>query len=201
MRGVSIEQQSFDRLLKWLDIDREQAGERYELLYTKLVALFEWWSCPSPQDLADRTLDRAAVLLQNDPESSAEQPYSFLRRIARYIFLEDLHEREKEREAAYETRSTRSAENARELETRLNCMERCMLMLPPESRELITRYYAEKGRTAMEIREQQAKDLRITPIALRIRICRIRQELMACIGECRRRREAARNISVLRDLT
>jgi hypothetical protein len=72
-----------------------------------------------------------------------------------------------------------------------------MNALPPETRELIQRYYQGQGRATIENREDQARELGITGRALRIRVFRIRQNLEACIQDCRRRRTAARNISVI----
>jgi hypothetical protein len=74
MRGASIDQDAFERLLAWLDSDRERAGEKYELLYTKLVALFGWWSCAFPEELADQTLDRTAALLETAPSLREKSP-------------------------------------------------------------------------------------------------------------------------------
>jgi DNA-directed RNA polymerase specialized sigma24 family protein len=194
MRGVSIDQDAFERLLAWLDSDRERAGQKYELLYSKLIALFGWWSCERPDELADQTLDRTAALLET-PDARKE-PYAFLRGVARFIFLEDLRKRRMERSALRDWPCGPSDPGeAEKKERRLMCLEHCMSTLPPETRELIRRYYQDHGRTMISNREDQARELAITPRALRLRVFRIRQNLEACIRDCGKPDAAVRNIS------
>ena len=45
-----------EALLKFLDPDRERAGERYETVRSRLIRLFEWRGCSSPEDLADEEI-------------------------------------------------------------------------------------------------------------------------------------------------
>ena len=53
-----LEDAAFDRLLGWLDSDRERAGARYENLRRRLLLFFEARGCgPDAGELADRTFD------------------------------------------------------------------------------------------------------------------------------------------------
>src|SRR5215471_5333405 len=53
----------FEALLRGLDPDRDQAGEKYERLRRKLVKFFEWNFCFPAEDLADETLERVGQRL------------------------------------------------------------------------------------------------------------------------------------------
>ncbi|HEX4946430.1 MAG TPA: hypothetical protein VFZ34_07205, partial [Blastocatellia bacterium] len=60
--------EAFDLMLMQLDADREQAGEKYELIRQKLTKFFQWRGCPSPEDYTDRTIDRVALRLWEGAE-------------------------------------------------------------------------------------------------------------------------------------
>ncbi|HKP37054.1 MAG TPA: hypothetical protein VJT71_09355, partial [Pyrinomonadaceae bacterium] len=55
-----LAQEDFDRLLAWLDADRERAGVIYEKIRWRLITIFAARNCVTPEDLADETLDRVA---------------------------------------------------------------------------------------------------------------------------------------------
>ena len=48
-----LTQGAFDKMLAWLDTDRNLAGEKYEKLRIKLIKIFTCRGCDSPEDLAD----------------------------------------------------------------------------------------------------------------------------------------------------
>ena len=50
--------EAFDKLLGWLDDDREIAGEKYEKIRQKLLKLFKWRNCTPEADYADITINR-----------------------------------------------------------------------------------------------------------------------------------------------
>src|SRR3954469_1643815 len=55
-----LEQQDFDRLLNWLDADRERAGLLYERIRWRLVTILASRGCLLAEELADETIDRVA---------------------------------------------------------------------------------------------------------------------------------------------
>src|SRR5215510_16166620 len=59
-RLKDLRQEDFDRLLDWLDTDRERAGLTYEKIRWRLVAILASRGCLTPEDLADETIDRVA---------------------------------------------------------------------------------------------------------------------------------------------
>src|SRR5712692_3181694 len=56
----TLKQEEFDRLLRWLDPEAEQAGLSYEKIRWRLVAILASRGCTCPEELADETIDRVA---------------------------------------------------------------------------------------------------------------------------------------------
>ena len=55
-----LRQEDFDRLLDWLDADRERAGLAYEKIRRRLMAILASRGCLCAEELADETIDRVA---------------------------------------------------------------------------------------------------------------------------------------------
>ena len=53
-------QEDFERLLTWLDSDPDRAGELYERIRWRLIAILASRACHIPEELADETIDRVA---------------------------------------------------------------------------------------------------------------------------------------------
>jgi DNA-directed RNA polymerase specialized sigma24 family protein len=75
------------------------------------------------------------------------------------------------------------------MEARLECLDRCLGELPPETRELVLRYYQGGGGDRMKARATLAADLGVSPGVLRLRLHRIRARLHVCVRKCLARRE------------
>src|SRR5689334_23839809 len=56
--GWTLEPAAFQELLDWLAPDPETAGQQYELIRQKLIALFQCRACAFPDELADETINR-----------------------------------------------------------------------------------------------------------------------------------------------
>src|SRR5689334_8976445 len=53
-----IDQTKFEKLLVWLNADRDKAGQKYESIRQRLIYIFRQRGCSTPEDLADETIDR-----------------------------------------------------------------------------------------------------------------------------------------------
>ena len=175
-----LTQDAFELLLSQLASDRDQAGDKYELLRRKLVKFFEWRRCASPEDLADETLNRIARNLESGEKIRDFGPYCA--GIARRVFLEHLRQREHER--SLQAMPAASGASVGELERRATCLETCMRALTPDSRQLILDYYQEEKHARIEARKVIAAQLGIPLNALRIRAYRIRAQLEQCVHHC-----------------
>lgn len=191
----ALTEQAFEKLLGWLDADRERAGLKYEELRLKLVSYFDRKHCLASEELADETLNRVARRIVEEEKILDEQPLVYCYRVARLVFLE--HWRDPARAQAAlddlppsnqpfaDPEETAERETKRrKLEQRLECLDRCARELPPDTRALIVEYYQSERREKIERREALAARLKITANALRIRACRVRDKLEACVTSC-----------------
>lgn len=189
---------AFSRLLAWLDDGVESHGERYLEIRRRLVSYFERRNRRSADELADETLNRVGRTLEQAGVIATRPPARYCYVVARYVLLEDFR-RERRHVPLDEPLFTRlpwtgigaAVEREERLalrEERLDCLDRCLLELRPEQRELVVDYYRDSRREKIERRRALASRLGITLNALGIRVYRIRDALMACVEVCRRQR-------------
>jgi DNA-directed RNA polymerase specialized sigma24 family protein len=191
-----VTQESFDRLLGQLDPNRERAGERYEQIRQKLTKFFQWRGCTTPDEYADRTIDRVARKIGEGAEIHSQDVYLFFHGVAINVLRE--HWKEAQKANVKSLDESPAAQNAgenpnevRERETehaereqRLECLDGCVQKLPAQQLMLITQYHQGEGGVKIAKRNELAKHLNIPLNALRIRAYRIRGELETCISEC-----------------
>lgn len=183
--GWSLTGDGFERLLAFLDRDRDRAASSYELLHRKLIKFFDWRGHPDPEHLADLTLNRVAKKLEEGVEVRAPNPASFVLGVARMVFLEE--SRRLARHDQIEPGSVREEsalydEDDQERELRLSTIESCLQTLERENRDFLLRYYADSGGRKIEIRKQMSRELGISSGVLRLRAHRLRLRLEACVS-------------------
>ena len=180
---------SFARFLSWIDNGRESEGQEYLALRGRLVAYFERKGCDVPGELADETLERANRRLDEVGQIDVETPAKFCYITAKFVFLEYLRSGRR-KESPVETADLENFEaqtsdgDDEEKETLSRCLDRCLSMLVAEERELIFGYYFGERRAKIDHRRELAAKLGLTPNALAIRACRIRERLELCIRKC-----------------
>ncbi|HZF13721.1 MAG TPA: hypothetical protein VFE33_33425 [Thermoanaerobaculia bacterium] len=172
-------------LLALLDPDRERAAERYETLRRRLIRLFEWWGCATPEDLTDVTFDRVAhKTAQQGFRLEKPDPFHYICTFARFVYLEDLRKRK-------EVQS--SGDEPSELvypvppdpdppDSRLPCFLRCLDVLSSSERRLLFDFHPDLER--IRSRHQLAERLGITDNALRIKVHRVSRRLKECMAGC-----------------
>jgi DNA-directed RNA polymerase specialized sigma24 family protein len=190
-----VTQASFDRMLTHLDPDRENAGRRYLQIREKLCKFFQWRNCPTPDDLADQTIDRVARRLDEGAEIRSGDVYLFFHGVAINVLREywKLAQKVQEKpfEEAPEIKVAAAAEAPAEArEHRLECLDDCVGQLPAQQLMLIMKYHEGEGGAKIARRNALAEELGIPLNALRIRAFRIRGELETCITECSKRNAA-----------
>lgn len=173
--------EELEALLKHLDPDREQAGERYEEIRRRLVRLFEWRGCASPEDLADETINRVARRMAEGVELRSADPYGYFCGVAHLVYKEVLRRSARER-TALESGDwlPEPAEEPAEDE-RLDALRQCLGQLSPEQRRLVLLYH--QGENNIRGRKSLSEDLGIPMNALRIRVHRLRRKLEDCVQE------------------
>ena len=172
-----LRQEDFDRLLDWLDVDREQAGLIYEKIRWRLIAILASRGCLTPEEVADETIDRVArrVLDIRDTYEGDKSIY-FLG------VMNNVHHEYLRRPAL--PRLTEPDENLETKERTHLCLDQCLDRLAPYSRQLIEKYYAENKQAKIDLRKRIARELGIKATTLRLRALRIRAKLQTCIEHC-----------------
>ena len=186
---MTLSREGFDRLLDVLDPDREAAGARYEDLRRRLVRFFTWRGGHAPEELADETLDRVARRVAEGEAIRADDPAVYVHGVARNVLREAwarqrAHPEPGGLDAQALAGTSAPPDEGAERERRLACLESCVGRLPPETRGLVWRYYAEEKRAKIEGRRELAERLGIGIGALRIRMHRIRARLEGCVRGC-----------------
>jgi RNA polymerase sigma factor (sigma-70 family) len=184
--------QAFHRLLDWFDQGKDSEGSSYLEMRRRLVNYFDRKNVPTPDDLAQETLRRVALRLEEKgiTESEALARYCYV--VARFVLMEHLRSNKRSETLLREMKSTTDAAtcgeseqvDTDEKERMLNYVEECMDTLDRTSREIITLYYAGKEQDKFENRRALAERLAITQNALSIRACRIREKLESCVKDC-----------------
>jgi DNA-directed RNA polymerase specialized sigma24 family protein len=183
----TLSRQSFERLLAVLDTEPQKAAERYEALRRKLTKLFQWRGCARPEELADATFDRVARRLEEGAQVAPGDVSAYLHGVAVHVAQEHWREVARERalpEQAAAVAAARSSTPDAGRDRRLDCLDECLSALPAGSRALLQRYHAEGEGAQIAARKALAREQGLTPLALRLRVFRLRTALAACVTRC-----------------
>ena len=188
LRGLTPE--GFDALLAQLNSDRDRAGEIYETIRRKLVRLFEWRGCGSPEDLADETINRVARRLAEGVELRSSDPYGYFCGVAHLVYKEVMRRASREHRALVEGGGWPSPsfnDDSEPSDRRLDCLRQCLGQLAPDQRDLVLRYHqgkTEQGENNIRHRQKLADEAGIPMNALRIRVHRLSRKLESCVHTC-----------------
>jgi len=174
----SLTQESFEKLLTWLDSNREEAAAKYEGIRQRLIKYFTCNGCgDQAEDLGDETLDRVAKKLERNeiPEPFTGNKALYFLAFAKNIRLENVR-KPKIQPAAPVTPDTTEEES--------QCLEKCAPILASEDRWLAIEYYRFEKSTKVEHHKKLAEKSGLSMAGLRTRIRRIRERLRPCIEEC-----------------
>lgn len=172
----------FERLLIWLDEDRDRAGKKYEEIRFQLINIFISRGCRTSEELADKTIDRVARKVEDIAGAYVGDPALYFYGVAKMIYLEYVRSK-----PLFLPNPSFQAEN--DSEQRYECLRLCTDKLSPANRELIFSYYdPEQGNEKQ--RGKLAASMGIELNALWVRVHRIREKLRGCVTECLKKMEA-----------
>src|SRR5437762_5063815 len=141
-----LKRDEFDQLLGWLDPDRERAGQLYEKIRWRLIAILASRGCSQAEELADETIDRVSRRVADIQGTYVGDPAIYFLGVMNNVHHEFLKRpplpRLVERHDDVETTER----------THL-CLDRCLDRLAPHARQLIERYYAENKRAKINLRK------------------------------------------------
>lgn len=186
--------EAFDVMLRWLDPDREAAGEKYEKIRLKLIKLFKWRNCTPEEEYADIAINRVTRRIYENAIIETDNPYLYFHGTALNVLREFWRGQLKHRREDLESLEllAHPAENPQQkieqeleeqkTENRYGCMQECLRELPMETRQFIVEYH--QGESKKDARKEMAERLKVPLNVLRIRACRVREGLRKCVENC-----------------
>lgn len=168
-----IDETAFDRMLLWLNPDREKAAQKYEAIRRRLIEIFSSRRFPDAGRLADDTIDRVILKVPQVEDGWVGDPAYYFLAVAKRVILEAS-------KPARPVAVPPPESDPEELEREDSCLERCLSLLPKDDRELILEYVSGNKQQ----RQEQARKLGITGNALRIRVYQIKKIIRPCVRDC-----------------
>jgi DNA-directed RNA polymerase specialized sigma24 family protein/GTPase SAR1 family protein len=182
-QGTPFGGSAFDRLLAWLNPDRELAAQRYEEIRTNLIRIFVSQGIPDAEGLADETFDKITRKVDEIAPRFVGDPALYFYGVSRNILRE--HTRRNLSlpiEPLSESRIYETYDPSLDLEH--DCLDRCLKKLSRDQRQFILAYYAESRHKKIEARRELAKQLGVSLATSRVKAHRIRSKLHECIRDC-----------------
>lgn len=173
-----LAQEDFDRLLAWLDPDRERAGSAYEKIRWRLITIFAARNCSVPEELADETIDRVARRV-----SDIAGAYDGDKALYFFGVATNVHHEYLKRPTLPEPQTELSDERS-DKERIHDCLEQCLGKLSIDARDLLLRYYSLEKRAKIDLRQQMAEELGVSINTLRLRVLRMKEKLQPCVETC-----------------
>jgi RNA polymerase sigma factor (sigma-70 family) len=175
-----LTEDSLNRLLDWLDANRDSAGRKYEDIRRRLMQLFVCRGCFEADQLTDKTIDRVAKKVPQIADTYSGDPALYFYGVARKVHMEYLRKQQQSARVLPPPPDV----NSEEVEEDHACLERCMEDLTPDNRVLVLNYYREEKQSKIDHRRELAARLGIGLNALRLRVFRIRADLQKCVTDC-----------------
>jgi DNA-directed RNA polymerase specialized sigma24 family protein len=171
------DKEAFEKLLNWLNTDREEAAAKYQKIQLRLIRVFAAKGCCDAEDLADETFNVVAIKIDWLIENYQGDPALYFYAVAKKIFLEHLKRRPPP--------IPPPPPDNHEIERQCSCLEECLnRVTSAQERDLVLRYHQNEKQAKIRERKQLSKELGISLNALRIRIWHIHTRLRPCVQEC-----------------
>jgi DNA-directed RNA polymerase specialized sigma24 family protein len=175
-----ISQDSFERLLDWLDADRQKAGQKYESIRMRLIKIFYARGCHLAEEMADETIDRVTGKIESLFDTYQGDPAIYFYGVAQKIILEYSRKPKTVELSAIAEREPEN-ENIKAIH---ECLDKCLQNFSSEQRDFILRYYSGDKHAKLEERKRMETDLQISSENLRVRAFRVRKSLQKCVLTC-----------------
>lgn len=155
-----LTQEAFDRLLAWLDRDRERAGEKYEQIRSRLIKIFTRRGCSVAEELTDETIDRVSRKVIEIADSYVGDRALYFYGVATNVHLEYVKQPK--------AKPLPQPDAPEVLERNYICLERCLEQLGSQHRNLVIEYYRSEKRAKIDHRRMLAGQQGISVNTLRI---------------------------------
>jgi DNA-directed RNA polymerase specialized sigma24 family protein len=179
-KNMEINPAAFEKMLLWLDKNRDAAGNKYEAIRLRLIKIFDYRQCPNSEELADRVFDRVLQKIEQNAVADGGNPALYFYSVANNIYRENLRKPitvELPEDIARE-------EDEESFEPYYECLKKCLKKLSSEKQRLIIGYYEEEKRAKIDFRQKLAQSIGISTAKLHSRVFRIRESLQQCVLKC-----------------
>lgn len=179
-KNREISQEKFEKLLDWLDLDRESAGRKYELIRSRLIKVFTLRGCQTPDELADVTIDVVTEKIESITENYNGDQALYFYGVGKKVFAQYLKKTQLEppQNSSYSVDSNGINENDLQ---KLELLDKCLQKLKKKDQELILAYYQDNKREKIDRRKLLAEQLGLSAEKLRVRIYRLKNALEKCV--------------------
>ncbi len=186
MTKTPLTPENFEKLLLFLDSDCERAGEVYRFLWSKAREYFSARACTRAEELADEVTNRLAKKIAEGEEVLDALRYCY--GLARWVWMEFLRSGDS-KPVSFEELPIPRVEPIDPVvkKEQSGCYLHCMDQLSDKERKMIVEYFDGQGLTLHKARENQARRMGISVVALRIRITRIKKKLDSCYSDCKKK--------------
>jgi len=182
----TLDEASFNRLLEWLNPDRDRAGDCYEDIRSRLITMFTYRGRQDAEDLADETINRVTRRLPEKEYEYIKTPLPIFFGFAKRVLQEHFKPHPFPTIPVIDPSA-----DAKDAEDRDKCWRECLDELPIQQRQMMLEYHREeKSQVRVLIRRELARRLGMTIGALRIRVSRIQDDLEECRDACLEKAQA-----------
>lgn len=175
-----LTEEALNKLLRWLNPDRDLAAHTYNKLQLRLTRIFDANGCTDSERLADETFDRIISKIDWLIDNYVGDPIHYLCAVARNVVKEDYRERTAARSVTQEDVVWLDEESER----RFDCLDQCLEELSQSGKTLLISYYEGQGTEKIANRRKLASESGITLRALRLRVFHLRGQLKICVEIC-----------------
>lgn len=172
--------EDFARILALLSPDAEEAGRRYTSLHKRLTGFFGMKGISDPLTSADETFDRAVLKIGAGAIVPDVDKYCL--GIARNIARERRRFIQRENLAFHKFIEDVDDSPVTQLERIYGILKPCFEQLAVKDQQLLAAYCQQiQGRARAEVRRQLAETMKVTMLALRVKVTRLRNRLTDCV--------------------
>jgi hypothetical protein len=180
MKEGGLTPEAFEKLLRWLDSDRDKAGEKLARIQRRLIAIFSSRGSCDPEALADKTTNVVVSKIDWLLENFVGDPALYFYGVAKNVYRESI------KPQRVPTPQPPPNPDGNEAETICGYLDECLKTLSERDRNTALRYHEGEKGEKIRNRKALAAELNISPNALRIRVCHIQLRLRECIERLQR---------------
>ena len=166
-------QDNFEKLLRWLDPDRDKAGEKYEKIRLRLMRVLSSRGCYEVDVLVDKTINIVTSKIDWLTENYVGDPALYFYAVGRNVYLEWLK--------TQRPHNPPPPDPDPPDERLAKYLDDCLDQLLPTERDLVLRYHEFEKQEKIRNRKKLAEGLQLSSNALRIKVCHIHARLRKCL--------------------